>query len=78
MARIDDVDGDHRAREAIETAMRRTPFCVSCGRPTTPVADRHALRLECTGLRETRPILRRLRELDLGAPHTRQLLLDAA
>ncbi|HEX6843521.1 MAG TPA: hypothetical protein VF235_00255 [Actinomycetota bacterium] len=74
----DTVEDAARARETLDQAIRQTPFCAACGRPTVPVASGATLRLECAGFREDRRLVRRLRTLDFGAPHTRLVLRDAA
>ena len=66
---------DHDTLALIEVALEATPWCATCGMPTTVVERRGELWLECLSLtKERSPLAAAFRRLAL---HERQRLLTA-
>jgi hypothetical protein len=64
--------------DVLEQAQRYRPFCEVCGSPTVPAARDGSLWLECSAVRQERPFLKRLLNMEFPALHTRRLILEDA
>jgi hypothetical protein len=62
--------------DVLEQSQRNLPFCTECASPTVPVARDGAIWLECSGVKEDRPFLKRLLTLSFPSLHTRRLILE--